>query len=86
MALMKKLKKVLADRFPPPDKFWLEDHDGIVGAVISTRFARMDGVDRYNYVRKILEAHLTLEERRGIQFIVAVTPDEEVAYSCGADD
>ncbi len=78
MALLQKVKRVLAEEFPPPDKLKLEDHDGIFGSIRSNRFRRMEMLDRQNLIGEILAAHLDQKELRRIQVIVGVTPDEDV--------
>lgn len=83
--LVKKLKRKLTEVFPPPDTVKLEDDDGITGVITSSRFERMDGVDRQRLIRKILGAELSFDEQRQIQLIVGVTPDEETGYIAGPD-
>jgi hypothetical protein len=78
--LVVKLEKVLSERFPPPDKIMLEDLDGVVGVITSSSFTTMDTLDRQNLIGKLIESHLTREERRHVQVIVGVTPDEETGY------
>jgi stress-induced morphogen len=79
MAVARKLKKVLEERFPPPDKVQLRDGDGIIGIVTSKRFRRMDTMQRQNLIYDLLATHLTGEERRRVLVIVCVTPEEELA-------
>jgi stress-induced morphogen len=79
MAVVQKLKKVLEERFPPPDKVELRDEDGIIGVVTSKRFRRMDSMERQDMIHDILATRLSDEERRQVVLIVAVTPEEEVA-------
>jgi hypothetical protein len=81
MAVVRKLKKILEERFPPPDKVNLRDEDGIIGIVTSKRFRRMDTMQRQDMIHNLLEARLTPEERRQVVIIVAVTPEEEIAYA-----
>jgi acid stress-induced BolA-like protein IbaG/YrbA len=83
MAVVRKLKKILEERFPPPDKVKLRDEDGIIGILTSKRFRRMDSMQRQDLIHDILETQLTAEERQHVVIIVAVTPEEELAY---ADD
>ena len=42
MAVVRKLKKILEEEFPPPDKVNLRGDDGIIGVVTSKRFRRLD--------------------------------------------
>ena len=79
MALARKLKRVLEQRFPPPDKIDLRDDDGIIGVVTSKRFRRLDTMQRQNLIHDILATQLTGDERRQVLLIVGVTPEEEVA-------
>jgi acid stress-induced BolA-like protein IbaG/YrbA len=79
MAVVRKLKKILDERFPPPDKVNLRDDDGIIGVVTSKRFRRLDTMQRQNLIHDILATRLSDEERRHVLLIVAVTPEEEAA-------
>ena len=80
MALaLRKLKRILEERFPPPDKVDLRDEDGIIGVVTSKRFRRQDTMQRQNLIHDILATSLNAEERRHVLLIVAVTPEEEIA-------
>lgn len=79
MAVVRRLKKILQERFPPPDKVVLRDDDGVIGVVTSTHFYHLDTMQRQNLIHDILATHLSAEERRHILLIVAVTPEEEVA-------
>ena len=81
MAIVRKLKKILEECFPPPDKVNLRDEDGIIGIVTSKRFRRMDTMQRQDLIHDRLEDRLTADERRHVVIIVAVTPEEEIAYA-----
>jgi len=81
----RKLKRVLEEQFPPPDKVTLRDDDGIIGIVTSRRFRRMDTMQRQDLIHEVLTAGLTPQERRHVLMIVAVTPEEEIA-NAGNDD
>jgi len=83
MALLRKVKKILAESFPPPDKISLQDDDGLIGVITSERFKGMDSMDRQNWIGEILKAGLTPEEKRRILAIVAVTPEEAVLHTNG---
>jgi stress-induced morphogen len=78
--LSRKLERILTRRFPPPDTVKLEDHEGIIGVITSAAFSGMESIDRQNLIGDILENHLTPEERRRVQVIVGVTPDEGTGY------
>ncbi len=86
MAVIRKLQKVLEERFPPPDKVSLRDDDGIIGVVTSKRFRRMDTMQRQDLIHDILASRLTAEERRKVVLIVAVTPEEELANAGSVDE
>ena len=79
MAIVRKLRKILEERFPPPDKVDLRDDDGVIGVVTSKRFRRMDTMQRQDLIHDILTSHLSGEERRRVLLIVAVTPEEGAA-------
>ena len=79
MGIMRKLKKILEERFPPPDKVDLRDEDGIIGVVASQRFRKLDTMQRQELIHDLLATHLNSEERRHVLLIVAVTPEEEIA-------
>jgi len=82
---LRKLKRILKERFPPPDKVDLRDEDGIIGVVTSKRFRRMDTMQRQDLIHDILATYLRPEERRHVVLIVAVTPEEEIA-NAGDED
>jgi acid stress-induced BolA-like protein IbaG/YrbA len=86
MAVARKLKKILEERFPPPDKVKLRDDDGIIGIITSKQFRRLDVMQRQDIIFDILASRLTPEERRHIVLIVAVTPEEEAAYTADKDE
>jgi len=71
--------------FPSPDTVKLEDHDGIIGVITSAGFAGMESMDRQNLIGDILATNLTTEERRRVQVIVGVTPDEGTGYLAEVD-
>jgi hypothetical protein len=75
---LRKLKRILEERFPLPDKVNLRDEDGIIGVVTSKRFRRLDSMQRQNLIHDIL-ATLSPDERRQVLLIIGVTPEEEIA-------
>jgi stress-induced morphogen len=81
--LVRKLEKVLTQRFPSPATVRLEDHDGIIGVITSAGFAGMESIDRQNLIGDILATHLSPDDRRRVQVIVAVTPEEGTGYLAG---
>jgi hypothetical protein len=83
--LVRKLERVLTQRFPLPATVKLVDHDGIVGVVTSAEFAPMDTIDRQNLIGSIVAAKLNPEEQRHVQVIVGVTPDEGTGYLAGVE-
>lgn len=78
--LLRKLDKVLIKRFPSPAVVKLEDHNGIIGVITSDEFAGMESIDRQNLIGDIVATHLSSEERRQVQVIVGVTPEEGTGY------
>jgi stress-induced morphogen len=58
MAVSRKLKKLLEQKFPPPDTVELRDDDGIIGVVTSKRFRRMDTMQRQELIHGLVSAHL----------------------------
>jgi hypothetical protein len=86
MALaLRKLKRILEERFPPPDKVDLRDEDGIIGVVTSKRFRRLDTMQRQDLLHDLLTTNLSPEERRRVLVIVAVTSEEEIG-NAGDED
>jgi hypothetical protein len=81
--LVRKLEKVLAERFPTPATIKLDDNDGIIGVITFAGFAGMEAIDRQNLIGGLVAKYLTPEERRQIQVIVGVTPDEGTGYLAG---
>ena len=79
--LRRKLEKVLVKQFPSPATVKLEDLDGIIGVITSAKFAGMVSIDRQSMIGEIVETHLS--ERRQVQVIVGVTPDEGTGYLAG---
>jgi acid stress-induced BolA-like protein IbaG/YrbA len=86
MAVARKLKKILEERFPPPDKVDLRGDDGIIGVVTSKQFRRMDSMQRQDLIHDLLADKLTREEQRYVLMIVCVTPEEEVANAAAGDE
>jgi hypothetical protein len=80
MALIRKLKRILSEQFPPPSKFSIKDKKGIFGIVTSRRFQNMDTMDRQDFLEDVLvKQGLTPDELKQILIIAAVTPEEEAA-------
>ena len=86
MAVRRKLKKLLKEQFPSPDNVEFRKGTPIVGIVTSKQFRRMDGMQRQDVIFDLLEKNLTKEEQREVLMIVAVTPEEAIAYSATDDD
>lgn len=82
---MRKLRRILEERFPAPAKVDLRDEDGIIGVITSKRFRRMDTMQRQDLIHEILETSLNPQERRHVLLIVAVTPEEQIANSDDED-
>ena len=83
--LLRRLKRVLTQRFPPPATVKLEDHDGIIGVITSAQFAGMETIDRQNLIGDIVATDLGPEECRRVLVIVGVTPDEGTGYLAGEE-
>jgi hypothetical protein len=81
--VLRKLEKVLIKQFPSPATVKLEDHDGVIGVITSSRFAGMETIDRQKLIGNIVERYLSPDERRQVQVIVGVTPDEGTGYLAG---
>ena len=76
MGLITEVTSILRTAFSPPDKIELEDDDGIVGSVVSSRFEGMEMIDRINLIWDLLDENLPREKRRRVILIVAATPEE----------
>jgi len=82
MGLKQKLKRILVEAFPPPSKITLKDHDGLVAIVTSATFRDLDAMERQDLLQEVLQKHgITSEEMKRILILVAVTPEEEEAYT-----
>jgi acid stress-induced BolA-like protein IbaG/YrbA len=64
----------------------LRDDDGIIGIITSKQFRRLDVMQRQDLIFDILGSHLSPEERRHVVLLVAVTPEEEAAYTADKDE
>lgn len=80
-SLLKTIEGLLREAFPPPDVISLRDEDGIIGVITSSRFSAKDSIDRQSMIWDVLDRHMAPEQRRQIVIIVAVTPEEEIAYT-----
>jgi hypothetical protein len=85
MAVRRKLKKILEEQFPKPDKVELREGNPIVGIVTSKQFSRMEIMKRQDLLFGLLRKNLTEKEQRDVLMIVAVTPEEAIAYSADMD-
>jgi hypothetical protein len=81
--LLRRLRTLLTQRFPPPATVRLNYHDGVYCVITSAEFAGMDTINRQSLIGDIVETHLSSEERRQVQVIVGVTPDEGTGYLAG---
>ena len=84
-SLLRKLKKILVQRFPAPATVKLEDCFGIIGIVASKEFFGLDYKVRQCLIGDLIKAHLRPEERSQIQIIVAVTPRKGIGYLPSVD-
>lgn len=79
--LSRKVKKILKQAFPQPDKIYLRpESDGIIGIVASKRFTGMKMKRRAGIVDGVLDNKLSSEEKRRITLIVPMTPEEADAH------
>jgi hypothetical protein len=78
---LNRLRAVLEEAFPPPDKIELRDEKGVIGLVTSAQFYGVDSLDRQTLVWKVLDRHLKPQERKKIVIIVTLTPKEKIAYT-----
>jgi acid stress-induced BolA-like protein IbaG/YrbA len=85
-SLIRKLKKALAERFPPPATIRLDAEESVIGVVTSNEFKGMDSMDRYDMIDDVLKRRLKPEEQHRVALIVGVTPDEETFYRAGVDE
>jgi hypothetical protein len=83
--LLRKLERLLTKRFPGPATVKLDELHGIIGVVTSSEFAGMDPMDRVDLIGDFLQTHLSTKDRRRVQIIVCVTPEEGTGYLAGAD-
>ena len=81
MGVLEKLETLLTREFPLPDKVKLEDDDGIIGSVVSARFTGLQPRERINILWDYLDQHLAREEKRRVVMIIALTPEDAIAYS-----
>ena len=82
-SVLRKLQKILTQQFPAPATVKLQEHDGIIGVVTSSKFASMETIERQDLIGEIIAKHLTADERRQVQMIVCVTPEEGTGYLAG---
>jgi acid stress-induced BolA-like protein IbaG/YrbA len=79
--MVRKVKRLLKEAFPDPDRVQVRDEDGVIGIVTSERFNGLDVIDRQNMIWAAIEKGLTVDEKRRVLTIVAVTPREELAHT-----
>ena len=74
-----KLRRILEEHFPPPDKVeFLDERDGrIIGVITSTRFRRKQPMNRQCMIDKILRPKLSEKEMSRVLMLIALTPNEE---------
>lgn len=81
--LKSKVARLLRKAFPASAKISLEDHDGIIGVIVSSDFKGMDPMERQDLLWRVLEKGLVPDEHRRVTMIAAVTPTEEIAHTSG---
>ena len=83
--LADKVRSTFVAEFPPPDEIGLSIRDGIVVFVTSPRFEGLDDPARQNLVWGLLDRSLTIEERRAVSIVVALTPKERSFHLAAAE-
>ena len=59
MGVAHKLRKIMEQKFPSPDKIEIRHDDRMIVMITSKRFRRMSTMKRQDYVHDILMAELT---------------------------
>jgi hypothetical protein len=75
--IMRKMRRVLREKFPPPDKIKLHNGETIYGLVISPQFAGKDFEDRYDMIWDHVNQRMTRDERKKLTVLFALTPEEQ---------
>lgn len=78
MDVCKKIEHALA-RSLHPDHLELRENEGVIGYVVSSRFRRMESLDRQMLIDQVLRDsrnRLRAEEIKQVIAIVALTPEE----------
>jgi acid stress-induced BolA-like protein IbaG/YrbA len=84
MGVQEKVERALRHSLGAEVVVDLEDDDGIIGVVVSSKFRRMEPMDRQTIIDKALRSApeaLTQEEMRRVIVIAPLTPEEHAAYS-----
>lgn len=79
--LVKKIRRLLRKEYPLPDEIELENSDGIIAKVVSSRFKNLEPLDRVNLLWDYLEQHLSRDEFRKIVVFLPMTPTEKLLHS-----
>lgn len=83
--LAEKVLSTFEAEFPPPSEVKLSTRDGIVVFVTSPRFEGLDDPARQQLVWDLLDHSLTVEERRAVSIVVALTPREHSFHLAAAE-
>ena len=79
-SLRAKVARILRQEFPRPGIVSLQDEDRIFGIVISSRFRGVNARRRVKLIDDVLEDRLTPDERKRIEFVIGVAPEEESVF------
>jgi stress-induced morphogen len=80
MDLKERLEQVLKSAFAEPQvEADLRPHGKVDALVVSSSFAAVRDVDRQTMIWQVLRRELTPEELLRVSFVLAVSPDEEMA-------
>jgi hypothetical protein len=74
---MRKLRRVLREKFPSPDEIKLHNGETVYGVVISPQFDGKDFEDRYDMIWDHVNERMTRDERKQITVLFALTPEEQ---------
>src|SRR5262249_937721 len=77
MDLLTKTHNLLRKAFPRPAKIMLEDENGIIGEIISSRFRGVDFRTRQQMLSQAFADQLSEAERKKISIIMTFTPEEQ---------
>jgi acid stress-induced BolA-like protein IbaG/YrbA len=78
-----KIEKILQGKGFSEEDINLEDVNinKVAGVVVSERFTDMPDMERQDFIWKIFDEELTIDERLKIVAIITLSPDEAEAYA-----